>query len=85
MPADYIIYIYNKKNCNEEIKILHSYFHRNKNKENCMTDRPMDIDPNFHEVIKEMPGQLLGPNEQCKEKLGSGSFYGWVGISCLKH
>lgn len=51
----------------------------NKNKENCMTDRPMDIDPNFHEVIKEMPGQILGPNEQCKEKLGSGSFYGWNG------
>lgn len=45
-----------------------------------MVDRPMDIDPNFHEVIKEMPGQIMGPNEQCKEKLGSGSFYGWVSI-----
>ena len=45
-----------------------------------MDDRPMDIDPNFHEVIKEMPGQIMGPNEQCKEKLGFGSFYGWVSI-----
>lgn len=53
---------------------------RNRNKQNCMDDRPMDIDPNFHEVIKEMPGQIMGPNEQCKEKLGFGSFYGWVSI-----
>lgn len=68
--------------CYEEIKFYVLIFYRNKNKENCMIDRPMDIDPNFHEVIKEMPGQILGPNEQCKEKLGSGSFYGWVGISC---
>lgn len=45
-----------------------------------MLDKPIDIDPNFHTVIKKMPGQMVGPNEQCKEKLGQGSYYGWVCI-----
>ncbi|XP_062621281.1 uncharacterized protein LOC134282887 isoform X2 [Saccostrea cucullata] len=62
------------------VEYFRDYIQELNNKgENCMLERPMDIDPNFREAIKDMPGQILGPNEQCKEKLGQGSYYGWAG------
>ena len=46
---------------------------------NCLTDEALIYDTDeFNKVTSNAVGQVYTPNEQCRQRAGKNSFYGWV-------